>query len=370
MRRRLASRVPYILDKVTPLRRNEPIHAWQAGDQVEGFALLTKKELRQDKRGMDFLDLELRDATGWIAGKVWSASPALRGAFEVHEFVAFRGRVDNFNEQLQLNVEQCREAVDDDRRFGFDESKLIPSSPYDLDELWGRLEAVYPGALVRPVLQRLCAETLDAHRVALREHPAAKSMHHAYRGGLLEHVVSMAELARMICAHYPQLDADLVLVGVLFHDLGKLIELGAMPRNDYTLAGRLVGHVVLGRDLLRERCAAIPDFPGDLQLQIEHLVLSHQGQMDYGSPVEPATAEAVALHFIDDLDSKLHQLRSAAEQGPDVVYSRGLGRYIYVGHRPQRSLDAPPEAGPPAETAPQEAEPAPPLLPFEALSGD
>jgi 3'-5' exoribonuclease len=355
---------------MSPLRKNEPIRSWLAGDMVEGFALLTKKELRQDKRGMDFLDLELRDATGSMAGKVWSASPALRGAYEVHRFVAFRGRVDHFNDPLQLNVEQCREAVDDDRRFGFDESRLIPSSPYDLDELWQRLEAVYPGAIVRPVLQRLTAETLAAHAPRLREHPAAKTMHHAYRGGLLEHVVSMAELARLVCGHYPQLDADLVLTGVLFHDLGKMIELGAMPQNDYTLAGRLVGHVVLGRDLLRERCAAIPDFPADLELHLEHLVLSHQGQLDYGSPVEPATAEALALHFIDDLDSKLHQLRSAAEQGPDVVYSRGLGRYIYVGHRPDKNDDSPPPGPPPEETAPQEAEPAPSMLPFDAPVGD
>lgn len=352
---------------MTAVRKNEPIRTWQAGDTVEGFALLTKKELRQDKRGMDFLDLELRDATGGIAGKVWSASPALRGAFEVHRFVAFRGRVENFNEALQLNVEQCREAAEEDRKYGFEEAKLIPSSPYDLDDLWRRLERLYPDAIARAPLRRLAEETLQFHREALKEHPAAKTMHHAYRGGLLEHVVSMAELAEMICGHYPQLDRDLVLLGVLFHDLGKLVELGAMPMNDYTLPGRLVGHVVIGRDLLRERCAAIPDFPSDLQLHLEHLVLSHQGQLDYGSPVEPSTAEALALHFIDDLDSKLHQLRTAAEQGPDVVYSRGLGRYIYVGLRPERP--EPPEPPTTPETAPQEAEPAPSFLPFATIDG-
>lgn len=349
------------------LKKNEPIRSWLPGDQVEGFALLTKKELRQDKRGMDFLDLELRDASGGIAGKVWSASPALRGAFEVHRFVAFRGRVENFNDQLQLNVEQCREAGDEDRKYGFDEARLIPSTPYDIDDLWRRLERIYPGAIGRAPFKTLAEDTLATHHVELREHPAAKTMHHAYRGGLLEHIVSMAELAETICGHYPQLDRDLVLMGVLFHDLGKLVELGAMPHNDYTLAGRLVGHVVIGRDLLRARCAAIPDFPADLQLHLEHLVLSHQGQMDYGSPVEPSTAEALALHFIDDLDSKLHQLRSAAEQGPDVVYSRGLGRYLYVGLRPERAEQA--GAEPEGETAPQESEPALPLLPFAALDG-
>ena len=127
------------------------------------------------------------------------------------------------------------------------------------------------------MLRRLAAETLAVHGAALRVHPAAKAIHHAFRGGLLEHVVSMLELARGSATHYRELDRDLLLLGVLFHDLGKIHELGAMPDNDYTPVGRLVGHVVLGRDLLRERAAAIPDFPADARLQLEHLVLSHQG---------------------------------------------------------------------------------------------
>ena len=155
-------------------------------------------------------------------------------------------------------------------------------------------------------------------------------MHHAYRGGLLEHVVSMAELAVLVASHYRDLDRDLLLLGVLFHDLGKLQELGAMPVNDYTLEGRLVGHVVIGRDLLRERCAAIPGFPADLQLLLEHMVLSHQGRKEYASPVEPMTPEALALHYIDDLDSKLNQFTRFREQGTGVLWHRGLGRHVYL----------------------------------------
>ncbi|MES1210880.1 MAG: HD domain-containing protein, partial [Acidobacteriota bacterium] len=182
----------------------------------------------------------------------------------------------------------------------------------------------------RPILRRLAEETLAVHGAALREHPAAKGMHHAYRGGLLEHTVSMAELSVRVCDHYGDIDRDLVLIGALFHDLGKLRELGAMPANDYTLEGRLVGHVVIGRDLLRDRCAAIEGFPADIQLLLEHLVLSHQGKKEFASPVEPMTAEAVILHFIDDLDSKLNQLRSYRETSPGIVYHRGFGRFVYV----------------------------------------
>ena len=323
-------------------RKNEPIRAWRDGDTVQGFALLIKKELRHDRGGRDYLDLELVDASGAIGGKVWADSPAMQGAFEAHRFIAFRGRVQSYRDQLQLVVEECREASpESDREYGFDEANLIPTTPHDIADLYVRLERALDHHVTRPLLRRLAQETLAAHGPALREHPAAKTIHHAYRGGLLEHTVSMLELAARICDHYPELDRDLVIVGVLFHDLGKLQELGSMPANEYTLAGRLVGHVVLGRDLLRERCAAIPDFPEDLRLLLEHLVLSHQGQREYGAAVEPMTAEALALHFIDDLDSKLQQFRAARAAGPEVQYSRGLGRHVYLGAAAPEIADRP-----------------------------
>ena len=140
----------------------------------------------------------------------------------------------------------------------------------------------------------------------------------------------MAELALAICGHYGELDRDLVLIGVLFHDLGKIEELGAMPANEYTKAGHLVGHVVIGRDLLVERCKAIEDFPPELLLHLEHLVLSHQGRLEFGSPVQPMTGEALALHFIDDLDSKLAQLRQARDGGEPLQYFLGFGRRLYT----------------------------------------
>ncbi len=351
------------------LRKNVPIRSWEAGDTVQGFALLTKKELRQDRNGKDFLDMELSDASGSMTAKVWADSPALSGQFEAHQFVAFRGSVKSYRDQLQASIDECRTANEDDRRFGFDEALLVPSTREDIADLWARLERLLSYEVRRPVLRRLAAETLALHGPALREHPAAKSMHHAYRGGLLEHVVSMGELALLVGRHYGDLDLDLLLLGVLFHDLGKLRELGAMPANDYTLEGRLIGHVVIGRDLLRERAAAIPDFPEELQLQLEHLVLSHQGKKEFSSPVEPMTPEAVALHFIDDLDSKINQLRAARETSPGVVYHRGFGRFVYLGGvgafpMPERGAivaeEEPP--GPPEAAA---GEPSQPPLLFE-----
>jgi 3'-5' exoribonuclease len=324
--------------------RNQPICQWREGDLVQGFAYLARKEQRQDRKGNFYLHLELQDKTGAITGKVWPDSHAMLGRFDALGFVAVEGLVQRYREELQLNVRRCRAAGDDDRRYGFDESLLVPTTRHDLDELWARLLlAVEP--VERPVLRRLVSETLAAWGAELREHPAAKSIHHACRGGLLEHVVSMLELATNVCAHYRDLDRDLVLVGALFHDLGKLRELGAMPLNDYTKEGRLIGHIVLGRDLLRERCAAIPDFPADLRLLLEHLVLSHQGTREFGSPVEPMTAEALVLHFVDDLDSKLEQLRRARESGQGFHYLRPLGRHVFLG-------DETPGQGPPVDALP------------------
>jgi 3'-5' exoribonuclease len=310
--------------------RNAPIRTWEAGDLVQGFALVSKKEARQDRNGKSFLDMELADASGSMIAKVWSDSPALNSRFEPHQFVAFRGSVKNYRDQLQLSIDDCREVTEADRQYGFDEALLIPSTREDIDDLWARLERIYREEVGRPVLRRLAAEAIAVHGRALREHPAAKSMHHAYRGGLLEHVVSMAELGLAVCRHYRDLDCDLVLLGVLFHDLGKLRELGAMPVNDYTMEGRLVGHVVIGRDLLIERCVAIEGFPPDLRLLLEHMVLSHQGKKEFASPVEPMTPEALALHFIDDLDSKLNQLRASREASPGMSFHRGLGRFVYL----------------------------------------
>ena len=323
--------------------RNQPICTWHEGDFVQGFAFLAKKEQRQDRKGNAYLHLELGDASGSIVAKVWADSQAMLGRFEAPSYVAVEGMVQRHRDELQLVVRRCRAASEDDRRYGFDEALLVPTTREDLDVLWARLFSSLD-RVERPPLRRLVEETLAVHGSALREHPAAKSIHHACRGGLLEHVVSMLELVTRVCEHYRELDRDLLLVGVLFHDLGKIRELGTMPGNDYTREGRFIGHIVIGRDLLRERCAAIPDFPADLQLLLEHLVLSHQGTREYGSPVEPMTAEAMVLHFVDDLDSKLDQVRRAKETASGFQYLRPMGRHLFLGEPP-----------PPAEV-PAEAE--------------
>jgi len=316
---------------VTESQKEHPIANWQTGETVTGFALLARREKRQDRNANDYLDLELVDATGRIIGKVWGDSQAIQGDYEAGDFVAFKGLVKNFRDRLQLTVLKCRKATDADRKLGFDEGNLVPTTPRDIDELWGRLEQIYRGGeLPTPAYAKLAALALDLHGAALKEHPAAKTIHHAYRGGLLEHVVSMAELALVIGSHYSELDRELLLLGVLFHDLGKLLEIGAMPTNSYTHNGRLVGHIVIGRDLLRDLWDEVPELSEETKLHLEHLILSHQGRREYGVPVEPMTAEALTLHMIDNLDSKLAQLRDLSGSASGFQYVRGLGRHMLL----------------------------------------
>ncbi len=317
------------------VRRNEMVATWEDGDFIQGFALLSRKDVRQDRKGRDYMDIELTDSSGSMAAKIWPDSPAIKGHFAEKDFVAFKGSVRSYRDQLQLNIDHCRQARDSDRESGFDPELLIPSTPEDIDDLCRRLEALLPGLIERPMLKLLTDEAQRRYGSRLRVHPAAKRIHHAYQGGLLEHVVKMAELAVDVCGHYPEIDRDLVLLGVYFHDLGKLREIGAMPANDYTLEGQLAGHIVIGVEMLRECCAAIEGMPADLQLHIEHLIVSHHGRREWGSPIEPSTPEAFVLHLIDNLDSKLNQLRGLRREDGDLQFVRPLGRTIYLGRPPK-----------------------------------
>lgn len=312
-------------------RRNQPIATWEPGDQVEGYALVTRKERRRDRLDQEYLDLELADSSGSIVAKAWPDSPPLSSDFSAHDFVHLQGSVKDYRGQLQVTVKTCRRIAEADRDAGFDEARLVPTVSGGIEPLAAALAAIYPGEIERSELRRLVDVVLAEHGDRLREHPAAKRIHHAYRGGLLEHTVSMARLAIGVGDHYPDVDRDLLLVGVLLHDLGKLRELGAMPVNEYTLEGRLVGHLAIGRDLLREACARIDGFPDELRIELEHLVLSHHGHREFGSPVEPATPEAIVLHHLDSLDSQLAQVDKVRSAGDGFQWVEGLGRRFWLG---------------------------------------
>jgi 3'-5' exoribonuclease len=300
-----------------------------------GFFLCTAKELRTGRSGGEFLIFTLQDSSGQIMAKVLDNVTRFQGEFEAGEFVRAAGTTTIYNGHLQLLVSSIRRVhPEQDRLEGFREDECVLSAPRPIDEMWAeltdRVRAVADHHL-RVLLSRILAD----HEPQLREWPAAQVIHHAYRGGFLEHIVKMAEVGTSVARAYDA-DADLVLAGVILHDIGKLQELayegGAIS---YTREGNLVGHIGLGLLLVREAAAGVSGFPLELRTQLEHLVLSHHGSREHGSPVEPKTIEAFILAAVDELDARVNQVRRAvredASEGEFTAWNKRLGRVLYKG---------------------------------------
>lgn len=283
----------------------------------QGFLLIKQRTVKMTKRGDPFLHLTLADATAAVTGVVFadhSAYETLRDPETV--FIALRGVVENNPTYgMQLVIREARPVRDADRELGFDESRLIPSTPYDIDVLWDEaLELVE--SIAEEALREVVRELLTAHEEKLRRAPAARTIHQAYRGGLLEHMVFVARDARYYADKYPELDADLLLAGALLHDIGKLGELDDGPPYDYTDAGRLMGHLYQGARMI-EDAARAADLENDKTMQLVHLILSHHGEREYGAVTTPKTREAVLLHYLDNIDAKLAIFRRyVAQAGP------------------------------------------------------
>lgn len=304
-------------------------------DSGWGFFLCTYKELRAGRSGSEFLFLSLQDASAQIVAKLMSDVDRYKNEFEAGEYVRVEGRGSLYNGQVQLVLSTIRRVnPDQDRLQGFREEDCVLSAPRPIDEMWTELQAhlqTVRNDHIRVLLNRLVSD----HAEQLKTWPAAQQIHHAYRGGFLEHITKMAEVGRFVSRAYGA-DEDLVLAGVVLHDIGKLQELtyegGA---GSYTRDGNLVGHIALGMMMVREACNGIANFPVELRAQIEHLIASHHGVREYGSPVEPKTVEAFILASIDDLDAKLNQVRKAIAEDPGddefTAWHKRLGRVLYKG---------------------------------------
>ncbi|HXN99412.1 MAG TPA: HD domain-containing protein [Candidatus Acidoferrales bacterium] len=283
----------------------------QDGQGVTSLFLVREKEIRTSSRsGKSWLELDLVDRTGRISAKMWDNFAVIAVTFERDDVVQVRGRVKLFNGQKELTLEQIIPAVERD----YDLSDFLAHTKYDVEKLYADLRAAV-AAMKNPWLKRLLVSIVDDPAIAskLKRAPAAMTMHHAFVGGLLEHIVSLIGLGRTIAEHYRELDADLLLTGIILHDIGKIDELCYGRGIEYTTQGRLLGHISIGAAMVRERIRAIPDFPAPLAVLVEHLILSHHGSYEFGSPSLPQTREAVALHFLDDMDSKMGAVRATLE---------------------------------------------------------
>lgn len=285
----------------------EPMVADLASRENQGitaFFAAGSKQVRTKKDGTRYLAVTLCDRTGTIEARVWDADDA--GDFEPGDVVKVRGQVCRYNEKLQINVDKLRRAAPSE----YDLGDFVPQSTRPIDEMWKELEAWVAG-FTDPDLKALLEAFLADPEIAaaLRQAPAAKGLHHAWIGGLLEHVLSLMGICELAVRHYPGVNRDLLLTGVVLHDIGKLRELSWGTSFDYTLEGQLLGHITIGLGMIERKMDAIPGFPPAKRVLVKHLVLSHHGKYEFGSPKLPMTPEAILLHYLDDLDAKMQTVQ-------------------------------------------------------------
>ena len=277
------------------------------GTRFDGYFLVLAKQLRTTKTNKPYLNLILGDKTGQLEARIWEVTdPRIAKDFERGDIVKARGTASKFDDRLQMKVDQLRVAQDAE----FDRMDMLPSTTYDVAELW-RLLRGFVDSLVNPDLKRMLLALLDDPAIAeaYREAPAAKQLHHAWLGGLLEHVISLCTLADRVVPHYPLIDRDLLLTGVILHDIGKVRELSWAVGFEYTLEGTLLGHIQIGAALAERTMDSLPDFPPKLKILVLHMILSHHGKLEFGSPKLPMIPEALMLNFIDDLDAKMQAVQ-------------------------------------------------------------
>ena len=288
------------------------------GDSIQGFYLCVEKHLRHTRSGDLFLDLQLRDKTGSINGKIWDNVDKLNEKFNAGDPVAVSGNVDSFKERPQLIVKKInRASVQYYGRYGYDPSLIVPASSKNPNDMWKAITRIIRSIKSNP-LRKLVSMIYRENKEILLVHPASIKMHYNYRSGFIEHVHSMAEIADQLAMHY-QLDRDLLIAGVFLHDIGKIIEISSDLEAEYTNEGNFIGHIVIGRDMIRAAVKKITNFPKDIQLKLEHMILSHQGKYEWQSPKKPKIREALLLHLIDNMDAKMNlfviALEESAEKG-------------------------------------------------------
>ncbi len=283
------------------------LSGFEEGRVFDGFFLLLTRQTRSTKANKPYLNLILGDKTGQLEGRVWDPTdPRIARDAEAGEIVKARGTVSRFDDRLQMKVEQLRKAAPGEA----DKMDMLPATTYDVAALWQELMGFvdsFTDANLKLLLTTLLAEPAIAQ--AYREAPAARQLHHAWLGGLLEHVVSLLRLAERVAPNYPILQRDLLLTGVILHDIGKVYELAWDTGFEYTVEGTLLGHIQMGIELVEKNIDKLPSFPPRLRTLVVHMILSHHGKLEFGSPKLPMIPEALVLNFVDDLDAKMQAIQ-------------------------------------------------------------
>jgi 3'-5' exoribonuclease len=304
------------------------------GEPVTSFFLAKQVHVRQRRSGERYLSLVLGDRTGEIAAVMWEGVEEACKELAEGDIVKVQGLLGTYQRERQLTITKLRKAMPEE----IGPEDYLPRSLQDPAALRARLQETVD-AMGEPFLKRLLCDLLadDAFMAVFTTAPAAKTIHHAVLGGLLEHTASVVGLCRLLADYYPAVDRDLLLAAAMLHDVGKVRELTWDRVFDYSDSGRLLGHITLGALLVEERIRGIPDFPEELAQRLLHCILSHHGELEWGSPRRPKTLEALVLHYAEDLDGKVNSFLGFARSHPDpqhpgwTQFNKALDRYLYFG---------------------------------------
>lgn len=275
------------------------------GEMVQEVYLCKQVQTLKTKAGKSYMSMTLQDKTGTLDAKIWELNNGI-SHFEAMDYIKVDGQVTSFQGALQLNVKRVRKADEGE----YDAKEYMPCTERDVEEMLGEVRAL-AASVKEPHLKQLLAEFFEnkAFLDLYRKHSAAKSVHHAFIGGLLEHTLSVTQVCDFFAQHYPLLNRDLLITAALFHDIGKLKELSQFPENDYTDEGNLLGHIYMGAEMIGRKIEGIQGFPKTLAAELKHCILAHHGELEFGSPKKPALSEALALSMADNLDAKMETLR-------------------------------------------------------------
>ncbi len=317
----------------------QTIAALKEGDWVEEIYLVTSKQVSTAKNGVTYLSLKLADKTGEIDGRLWDNADEAARKFEREDFVRIKGIASNYQGSMQIKMKTI-EKVDDSR---VDISNFLESSTRNADDMVKELKAV-ASSLQNGHLRKLMSAFLDDTEFmeSFKRVPAAKTLHHNYIGGLIEHVLELITLVRDVAKHFPSVDSGLLTVGAFLHDIGKVRELVVKKSIGYTTEGRLIGHISLGYEMVTDKINAIPEFPRELSMLLKHIMLSHHGEYEFGSPKRPKIQEAIIINYLDDLSAKINNFQATLKKenvaaGEWTGFSKMHDRYLYR----QTDYDAP-----------------------------
>ena len=300
------------------------------GEMVSETYLCKTKQALKTKAGKSYYSLLLQDKTGTLDGKVWELSQGI-DHFESMEYIHIEGQMVNFQGALQLNIKRVRKSHEGE----YDPSDFVPTTGKSISEMYSEL-LKYISKVKEPHLRKLLESFFvedAAFAERFKKHSAAKSVHHSFMGGLLEHTLGVVRLCDYYADHYPLINRDLLITAAMFHDIGKMDELSVFPENDYTDDGQLLGHIYIGTEIIGAKIKTIPGFPAALASQLKHCILAHHGELEYGSPKKPSIIEAMALNFADNTDAKLETMMEFLNNGDEKATWLGMNRLFEANIR-------------------------------------